>query len=167
MRYIANIFFLPILLASCGTGRDTMPKEPNAVEAATCGASDGSGRPCHLSQITLLGSAKAYNGKIIQMVSFVALDRGRLVIYPSREFFHSGDRFSSIELIAPYEELRRLSHRFAFEYVHVRGLFEMEVGIQGSESRFGKLNNMTINAPAIPGVEDRSNLDPDIIVNNY
>ena len=166
MRYIAAIFVLPLLLTACSANHEAEPNDKNVIQVTDCGSPDGDGRPCHLSQITLLGNAKAYNAKNVAMVSFVALDRRRLVIFPSRESFLSGDRFSSIELVAPYEELKRLSHRFAFEYVYVRGTFEMETGIQGSESRFGTLNNMTISGPAFQGIEDKSNLDPDIVIRN-
>ncbi len=159
-----STFCLMIALASCSNNHDHTANEQGTPIANDCGMPGGAGRPCRLSQVTLLGNANAFTRKEIQMVSYLALDSGRLAAYPSRELFLSGDRFSSVELTGPYQELKDMSHRFAYQYVYIRGTFIKHSGVQGSESRFGTLNKVNISGPAMPGIEDSGNLDPDIVV---
>jgi len=164
-----NIFIVCffIILSGCYRGQETT-NEKTAPEYETCGIAGTNMRLCEVSQITLLGQPQNYDGKNVTLVAYLALDQGRLAIYPSKEFFVAGDRASSIELDAAYDRLKETSHRFAFQYVYIRGLFERHKGLDGNwESRFGRIRKALVTGVAVRGIEDKEQLDPDIKVGDW
>ena len=157
---LAMPFFL-----GCHASSETNEQQRSAAElTTTCGLEEKQSRICEVSQISILGQPDQYHEKMVSMSSYLAVDNGRLVVYPSREQFLAGDRMSSIDLEADFEYLKNVSNKFAFKYVHVRGKFVSNTRIEEYSGRFGILAGATIAGPALLGVEDRSNLDPDIIV---
>lgn len=133
-----------------------------------CGAIDRYSTFCEVSHLIILGQPQAYDKLNVSLVAYLALDQGRLALYPTKEFFLAGDSASSIELDAPYDQLKAISHRFAYRYVNVRGRFERHKGNNEDRSRrFGRLIGASVSSEAMPGVENREQLDPDLKVGDW
>jgi hypothetical protein len=73
-----------------------------------------------------------------------------------------GDDMSSLELAAPYEQLRAASHRWSYSYVMISGVFRLGDARATSGARLGILDGARVLAPMPHQTEDRTNLDPAI-----
>lgn len=83
----------------------------------------------------------------ITALGFLAIDRGKIKIYPSRESYNLDDQSSALTVIASFEELNLISGRFGRKYVLFTGVFH-QIQRDGRAAALGELRGFRVIAPA-------------------
>lgn len=113
-----NRFFLVLLfivLCSCDSS-----KSSNEAVTLTVDSSDVV-HEVPLMRIIVL--PEKYDKKIVQSIGFLAIDDGRLKVFPSKDSFLSHDTVSGITINLPYKQATEVAGKFANRYVSVSGRF--------------------------------------------
>jgi hypothetical protein len=101
---------------------------------------------CEISFFKLLANPEKYDKKYISVKGYMAIDNGRLAVYPNDSSFSLDIAQDSFTISIPYSQKERLAHELNKNNIRIVGLFNYS--IIGDKPGFGYLSKL-IDAHAI------------------
>ena len=88
---------------------------------------------CDVSFLQLIANPERYDGQIIAVVGYLALDDRVLTLFPTENSYRAYDLPSSLEFFIPSNQQIELAHKYAYSYVRFVGQFNGKS--EGTNSR--------------------------------
>jgi len=140
----------------------TTNEELDPGQGASCSKRFGNRGACRTSMVALVSVPAAYNMKQLDLVGYLAVENGAIVVYSNRDAFVWGDSMQSVELVGPSESLRASAENWAFRYVRIGGLFRAGDAAMATTARAGVLENAEIYSPVHERPEGAQFAEPHI-----
>ncbi len=112
-------FLLAVLLSSMATISHARDEE--------CSFTVGSVAVCEISFYKLLASPSRYDGKYISVKGYMAIDNGRLAVYPTQSSYDFGISQDSLNIKIPFDERKNLARDFNRKNIRIVGLFKYKI----------------------------------------
>ena len=155
MRNILALAVLALPAALCADGEvGSAPADQGLL--ALCRSPYTVSDVCSASIYQVIADPRPFDGRPVEIVGFLAVDRFHLFLHPTRESYVSMDTRSSILLRGEHALLERIHGLKNMDYVRLRGVFRILPPSQELGVRVG-----VIDQDEIPATMGRGNLEDD------
>ncbi|MBZ0098020.1 MAG: hypothetical protein K8F30_03000 [Taibaiella sp.] len=119
-KFISHGYFLlAVFLSSMATISHARDEE--------CSFTVGSVSVCEISFYKLLAAPGRYDGKYISVKGYMAIDNGRLAVYPAESSYDLGISQDSFNVKIPFDERQNLAVDFNRKNIRIVGLFNYKI----------------------------------------
>lgn len=93
--------------------------------------------------VRIQAAPEKFEGVAVKVVGFIAVDRGRLKVYPSRDSYVFDDQSSAISVRGSFEDLTKIAKRFSRTYVMFVGKFH-QISREGNTAALGEFTSFKV-----------------------
>ncbi len=102
---------------------------------------------CDISMSKLTAHPEYFNGRLVQIFGYLAIDNGQLVLYTNKLYFQYQVQTESVLLDISYKQKKFISSKWFHQYIRIVGKFSAD---SQNDERIGAL--VTVRTAYAPGL---------------